>query len=318
MKRAAVLAVSALFLLLVVGTLTLTCAADKKVAMMYEGKSGMAKRVGMGFLHKIKELDPTIQITTRIEIKNMMEAERTFRELETSMDGIVFLRSTGAQFLGRADPKVPCFVGSCNNPLYLGTIKNLNAPEGKVTGVTYFIPYERRFEVIMALFPNVKSVGLLLQKGHPGTPIDQEGTRAQCNRLGLAYHEVVAVDSRQLLEEAHKLVGKVQLLIISSTGLVIDNAVGLIGISNREKVPIFSYAEGRAKLGATAELAADDEKLGAMLAGSVFDVVVRGKPVSQVPVKTDPDPKLIINEASIKSLGITLPQEVLSKAQIIK
>jgi len=318
MKKAAVLAVSALVLLIVVGTASLTCAAEKKVAVMWEGKTGMAKRVCMGFLHKMKELAPTVETTTRIEIKDMVEAGNVFHEFEKTMDGIVFLRSSGAEFLAKVDPKVPCFVGGANNPLYLGTIKNLDAPEGKVTGVTYFIPYERRFEAIRSLFPNVKSVGLLLQKGHPGTPIDQEGTRAQCNRLGLEYHEVVAGDSKELLAETQKLVGKVQLLIMSSTGLVIDNAIGLVGISNREKTPIFSYAEGRAKLGATAELAADDEKLGAMLAGSVFDVVVRGRPVSQVPVKMDPEPRLIINDASVKSLGMTLPPEVLSRAEVIK
>jgi putative tryptophan/tyrosine transport system substrate-binding protein len=293
-------------------------AAEKKVALMWEGKSGMTKRVHMGFLHRMKSIAPNVEITTKREISDMKEAERVFRDFETTMDGIVFLRSTGAEFLAHANPRIPSFVGGCNNPLYLGAIKNLMAPEDNITGVTYFIPYDKRFQVIKVLFPNVKSVGLLLQKGHPATSIEQEGTRKECERLGIKYNEVLAENSKELIDGAQSLVGKVDLFIISSTGLVMDNTVGLVAVANKSKTPLFSFAEGRAKLGAIAELAADDEKLGAMLADSVVDVVVKGKPISQVPVKMDPDPKIIVNKSIMQAMGLKFPENVLQSAELIQ
>lgn len=293
-------------------------AAEKKIAVMWEGKSGMTKRVHMGFLQRMKVIAPDLEITTKREIADMQEAEKLFREFEATTNGIVFLRSSGAEFLGQVNPRVPSFVGGCNNPLYLGAVKNLMAPEGNVTGVTYFIPYEKRFQTIKTLFPNVKSLGLLLQKGHPATSIEQEGTRKECDRLGIKYNEVMAENSKELLDGAQQLAGKVDLYIISSTGLVMDNTVGLVGIANSSKIPLFSFAEGRAKLGAVAELAADDEKLGAMLADSVVDVVVRGRPVSQVPVKMDPDPKIIVNKSIMQAMGLKFPDSVLQAAELIQ
>ena len=296
-----------------------TAMADQKeIAVIWEGKSRMTTNVAMGLLPGLRQLAPDLKVTLYRELKDIQAAEKIFRECEPKVDGIVFLRSSGAQFLATVNPKVPCFVGGCNNPQELGTIKNLNAPEGKITGVTYFIPYEKRFEIIKGLFPNTKRIGLLLEKGHASTPIEQQGTREQCDRLGITYNEVVASNLKELLDGTKRLSGSVDLFIISSTRLVMDNIVNLLPILNPAKIPTFSFAEEPVKAGAVAGVAADDAKLGRFLAESVVDVVVKGKPVAQVPVKTDPDPRITINEPMMNSLGLKFPDAMLKKAELVR
>ena len=293
-------------------------ADQKEIAVIWEGKSRMTTNVAMGLLPGLRQLAPDLKVTLYRELKDIQAAEKIFRECEPKVDGIVFLRSSGAQFLATVDPKVPCFVGGCNNPQELGTIKNLNAPEGKITGVTYFIPYEKRFEIIRSLFPNTKRIGLLVEKGHASTPIEQQGIREQCDRLGIVYNEVLASNLKELLDGTRQLTGRVDLFIISSTRLVMDNIVNLLPILNPAKIPTFSFAEEPVKAGAVAGVAADDAKLGKFLAESVVDVVVKGKPVSQVPVKTDPDPRITINETMMNSLGLKFPDAVLKKAELVR
>jgi len=296
-----------------------TAAADQKeIAVIWEGKSRMTTNVAMGLLPGLRQLAPDLKVTLYRELKDMPAAENIFRECEPRVDGIVFLRSSGAQFLATADPRIPCFVGGCNNPQELGTIKNLNAPEGKITGVTYFIPYEKRFEIIRNLFPNTKRIGLLAEKGHASTPIEQQGAREQCDRLGITYNEVIASNLKELLDGTRQLSGRVDLFIITSTRLVMDNIVNLLPVLNPAKIPTFSFAEEPVKAGAVAGVAADDAKLGKFLAESVVDVVVKGKPVSQVPVKTDPDPRITINETMMNSLGLKFPDSLLKKAELVR
>jgi putative ABC transport system substrate-binding protein len=295
-----------------------TATADQKeIAVIWEGKSRMTTNVAMGLLPGLRQLAPDLKVTLYRELKDIQAAE-IFRECEPKVDGIVFLRSSGAQFLATVDPKVPCFVGGCNNPAELGTIKNLNAPEGKITGVTYFIPYEKRFEIIKSLFPNTKRIALLVEKGHASTPIEQQGTREQCDRLGITYNEVVASNLNELLDGTRRLLGSVDLFIISSTRLVMDNIVNLLPVLNPAKIPTFSFAEEPVKAGAVAGVAADDAKLGRFLAESVVDVVVKGKPVAQVPVKTDTDPRISINEPMMNSLGLKFPDALLKKAELVR
>jgi putative ABC transport system substrate-binding protein len=293
-------------------------AADKEIAVMWVGKSGMAKRVLSGFLARTREMAPQLKVEIKWKLPNMAEAETLFRQFETTKNGIVFLRSSGAKFLGTVEPKVPAFVGGCNNPKYLGAVNNLRSPQRNVTGVTYFIPYERRFEVIKSLFPKTQSLALLVEKGHPSSPIDRQGTRNQCELLNITYHEVIASSAKELIQGAKEFSSQVDLFIIGNQALVIDNTVNLLAISNTTKTPLFSYADKAVRSGAVAGLSADDRKLGTMLADSVIAVVVNGTPVSEVPVKMDEDPKLLVNQAMVKALGLTFPKQIMDKALIIK
>ncbi len=293
------------------------CAYAKEIAIIWDTKSAMVTNVVMGFLPAIRQMAPDLKVTLYRELKDMEEAKKAFHESESKEDGIVFLRSSGAEYLSKIDPKVPCFVGACNNPTELGAVKNLNAPEGKVTGVTYFIPYPQRFGIITSLFPNVKSVALLVEKGHPSGPIEQAGTREECEKRKIAYKEVVASNLQELLQRTKDL-GQVDLYIISNTRLVMDNVVNLLPIANASKTPMFSFADKPVKAGAVAGVAADDAKLGAMLAESVVEVLVKGKPISQVPVKMDPDPQISINKTMMESLGLKFSDDIMKKAQIVQ
>ncbi len=308
------IAIVALATLLMSGGATL--AAEKKIALMWAGRSTMPRTVMMGFRSRLRELAPDIQVKTDMDIKGMNGAEKLFREYEQTMDGIVFLRSNACQFLAGQVPNVPCFIGACNNPQDLGCVKNLQAPEGKVTGVTYFIPYAKRFELIKQLFPNVKSVALLAEKGHPAAKIDQDGTREQCNRFGIKYQEVLVSNAKELVEGAKKVAGGVDLFIMASNKVIQDNTTSLLAVSNQSKKPLFAYAYSPVKQGAVAGMAARDDYLGRLLAESVVEVLVKGKPISQVPVKMDTDPEVAINGRSMKSLGLTFPASVVSKAKI--
>ena len=109
---------------------TTSPAAEKKVVLMWVGQAGMAKRVASGFIQRMRETAPNVEIVQHRELTDMRQGEQLFTQYETSSDGIVFLRSNGAEFLGRlsSPAKVPCFVGGCNNPQELGAIRNLDAP----------------------------------------------------------------------------------------------------------------------------------------------------------------------------------------------
>ncbi len=318
MRRRLFLTMIAVVLVAFVAGVVECAAAEKTVGLMWTTKSGIAKRTAVAFLETMREIAPDVKVIERSQLSAGVDAEAVFRELEGSTDGVVFLRSAGAQFLAKANAKVPCFVGACNSPQELGAIRNLDAPEGNITGVTYFVPYVQRFEAIRSLFPGTKRLALVVEKGHPVTPLEQKGTQEECRRLGIEYSEVLVSSAKELAPEMEKVADKVDLFVAGATRLAIDNITVQVSVANRYKRPIFSYADGRTKLGATAELAADDAKLGRMLAESVVEVVVKGKPVKAVPVRMDPQPELVINETMVKTLGLEIPEEVLKKARVVK
>ena len=276
----------------------------KEIGVIWVGKSLMTNNLVMGFLPRMRELAPDYKVTLFRELKNLDDAGKIFKECEGKMDGIVFLRSSGAEFLSMNKPTVPCFVGACNNPADLGAVSSLESPDGNVTGVTYFIPYPKRFDMIKSLFPTAKSLLLLLEIGQSGGPIDQAGTSDECMKRGIAYKEALASNVEDLVKKT-QAAGKVDLIVLSNTRLVRDNAVNLLPIANATKTPMFSYSAGPVKAGALAGISTDDFKLGQMLADSVVDVVVKRKPVALLRIGSGNfKPKSFIAASLIMTRGL--------------
>jgi putative ABC transport system substrate-binding protein len=135
---------------------------------------------------------------------------------------------------------------------------------------------------------------------------------------GLQYHDVARATVDELVEGIQNLAGKVDLFILANNKLALDNTTKFARISVSTKIPLFAYSERPVDNGAVAALVARNDVLGSLLAESVVAVVVKGMPVSKVPVKTDPDPEIVINESTMRALGISFSPAVMGKAKIIK
>ena len=288
----------------------------KAIGFAWVGKSGMANRVTEGFEKGIKELAPDMAIEFHKELATLDELSELSGKWRNQKDGMVILRSNGAEWLAQNPPNIPTFIGGCTHPSQLGAVKNLKVPEGNITGVTYFLPVDTQFEIFQAIIPNLKSVLLLVEKGHPSSEIDQEGTRAICEKLGINYSEKICATPDDAITAVQQSNGKVSAIILGNQALLFDNAAKLVQAAG--KTPMLTYSEKPVKAGALGGFVADDVKLGYMLAQSVVDVLMKGKSIKEVPVKVDPNPKFIINAKTAQNLGLEIPYTILEAATVIE
>lgn len=286
------------------------------IGVAWSGKSGMTRRVVAGFDRGIKEFAPDMKIEYHKELPTMDALAEIAVKFQKEKDGMLILRSNGAKWLGKNPPSIPTFIGGCNNPVQLGTVKNMAAPEGNITGVTYYLPVSTSFETFQAILPEMKSVLLLMEGDHPSSKIDEAETREICTGLGLEYHQKTVLTGEEAAEAAKSFSGKVSAIIIGNQGLVIDNASNIVAAAG--KTPVFSYSSKPVKDGALGGFVADDGVLGYMLARSVADVLVKGKSIKDTPVKVDPNPKFYVNAKSAEALGIEIPYEILDAAEVIE
>ena len=300
-----------------IGTTSAAQAQNKKIGVLWQGKSGMASRVAQGFTEQMKAKAPDIELEFKIELKDESELAPIYEEWQNTKNGIVFLRSDGASYMKDHPPKIPGFIGGSSNPEKLGVIKNMAAPEGNITGVTYYINARQRIDFFLKVFPNVKNLGLLVHEAHASSPIDREETKAACEALGITYHEALGNTEVEILKGAKELAGKVDLIVLGSQDMVNTHAPKIAGIV--KSVPLVSYnPTGIKGNGAVLGMSPDDVRLGRMLADSVIAVVKEGKPISSVPVLTDPQPDLLVNTTMVDKLKLTIPEEILKSATLAK
>jgi len=291
-------------------------AADgaKKIGIAWEGKSAISDVELNGFLKAMKELAPQVECEVQKDLQDVAALEEVVKRFEKEKNGMVILRSSGAKLLGKNKYAIPGFIGATDDPVGLGVMKNANAPEGNCTGVTYAIPYAVQLETSFKVIPTMKSVVLLLQDGHPTSGLIQAGTKAACESLKIAYADKTCKTKEDLLVGARDAESKGAVIIMGSQSLMMESGGAVV---SQVKVPAISYTEKPVTDGALCGVVADDTKLGTMLAEAVIDVVIKGKAIKDVPVKTDSKPQLLINVQSAKRLNLEIPFEILESAKLL-
>jgi putative tryptophan/tyrosine transport system substrate-binding protein len=312
-KSKGLLLLTCIISLIVIGFST---AGAQEIGLAWVGKSGMANRVTSGFDEVIKQIAPDMKIEYQKELAGLDDLAALAAKWHTEKNGMVILRSNGAEWLGKNLPTIPTFIGGCNSPVLLGAVKNLDAPEGNITGVTYFLPYETQFDIFKAIIPDMKSVLLLVQSGHPGSEVDKDGTKAICEKLGIDYQVEEVTTKEEAIAKVGEYSGKVSAIIMGIQAILMDNTAEIVPAAG--STPVLAYSNEPVQKGALGGFAADDVKLGGMLAESVVDVLVNGKAIKDVPVKMDPNPKFYINAKSAEALGIDIPYHILELATVVE
>ena len=286
------------------------------VGVTWQGESGMTNRVMAGFQERIAEIAPDVTLEVRGPVADQAALQANVEEFDSSMDAMVVLRSNGSRFLSGHPTSIPTFIAGGNHPPSLGVLENMAAPEGNITGVTYFIPHEVPLQSYMAILPSAESMFLVLQEGHPSGPIEETGTLEACGALGIDCTVQYITTADELRDAVASHAGDVSAILLGNTQLTIDEAA--IAVDAAGTTPVFAFTGRPVEQGVLAGFVADDHKLGRMLADSLVSVIVNGEAISSVPVGTDDAPILYVNMTSASRLGIEIPFQMLSTATIIE
>jgi PAS domain S-box-containing protein len=269
-------------------------AEQQGIGLLWVGPSGMADRVAMGFLRHMEAEAPQIPIEIRRALPDIEAGAAVYEEFQQTKSAVVFLRSSGAQYMGQHPPRIPGFFGGATHPVELGVLSDPERPDKNSTGVTYHLPAARHLDLYQTLFPDVHSILLIVERGHPSSGVDIRETEAACEERGWQLAVAEVEDRDDLFAHLSRLKAETDLIILGNQAAVFDQAALILHLAG--DVPVVSYAEQPVRRRhAVAGLLVDDEKLGRKLADSVIDVLVRQWPVNEIPVKTDMEPRLIVN-----------------------
>lgn len=291
-------------------------ASTLEIGMGWAGKSGMANRVAQGFEEGLKKFAPGVKVEYQKELASVDDLAGHVARWQASKKGMVLLRSNAAKWLGKNSPSIPTFIGGCNHPGQLGAIANLDAPEGNITGVTYFLSAKSQFQIFKEIIPNMTSILLLLGSGNPSAGVDQEGTKAVCREMNITYQEQFCASGEEAVAAVKQWQGKVSVIIVGNQAVVMDKTDQIVAAAG--KTPVVAYASNPVKMGALCGFVADDIKLGYQLAQSMADVLLNGKAVRDVPVKVDEKPKFFVNAKTAQAIGLEIPYNLLEMATIIE
>jgi putative ABC transport system substrate-binding protein len=239
-------------------------------------------------------------------------------ELVARNPDVIYAPVTPATVAARqATQTVPIVFGSVFDPIGVGLVTSLANPGGNVTGISSYSQSlaPKRVELLREILPGIKRLGWLGDLTDPTTKIERQTIVPMAASLGLTSVFAEAMNSADFDAAVARLIGeRVEVIFPWGTGTLAFNLRGrLIELATQKRLPVVGtraqFADDGALFAYGASLA-DQLRRSALL----VDKILRGARPTNLPIEQATLFELVVNLKAAKSLGVTIPQAILLRA----
>ncbi|MGB4439843.1 MAG: ABC transporter substrate-binding protein [Sedimentibacter sp.] len=233
------------------------------------------------------------------------------------MDVIVPIATSTAQSAAAATKDIPIVFAASSYPVEAGLVKDLNKPEGNVTGVSDAIDVKLIFDLAFELTPDVKTFGFIYNSGEVNSVAAIEKAKEYCEEKKIDYVEATITNSSELLQASQSLLGKVDAIFTPTDNTVASAMPVLAAEAMNAGVPVYTGADSMVADGGFATVGVDYTILGRQVA-DMIKRIIDGENISEIPVETLKEYSKIVNTTTAKQLGIELTDDMLKDYQIVE
>jgi putative ABC transport system substrate-binding protein len=305
-------------LLMIMTAIVLPAGADSAKALLiyWRGETPCEKALKSG----LKDLGVNIQLS---EFDAQQDKARLGNYLATidekKFDFIYTFGTTASLETAKVVKQTPILFGIVTNPVQAGLIQSWESSGNNVTGVSHAVPYQDQVD-FMTRLGKFERVGILYDQNVANAQIAFDELKKLLGEKGI---KIVGapVTSEADLETGIKTLAdqKVDLVYLPSDSLIISKADSIVAALNARKIPTYGAVESFMQKGALAGIVSSYEMVGKALVEKAAKIL-KGTPVSQIPSSHLPFEMLtaIVNAKTAQQVGVSVPYEVLSQAQILE
>ena len=273
------------------------------------------------FLIKLKELGWDEGRNLKIERRfapTPPELEKAARELGGMKLDVIY--ASGAPAIRAAKQEIaatPIVIFSVGDPVRSGWLKNLARPEGNLTGVAGFARdlVGKRVALLKETVPALKRIAVLGNPANASLPAIFRDLEEHARAVGVEAR-LYEVAGPAALEPAFAAMAREQMhgVMEIPDPMIYANSKEIGALAARHRLPaIFEPRQPAESGGVMMAYGADYEEL-ARRAAAYVDRLLRGSKPAELPILFPDRFELLVNLKTAKSLGISVPQAVLLRA----
>jgi putative tryptophan/tyrosine transport system substrate-binding protein len=239
------------------------------------------------------------------------------------VDLIVVVGRAAGLAAKNATTTIPIVMMVFPDPVVEGMVASLARPGGNVTGLTGLNPElnTKRLEILKDVVPKLTRVGLLQPSGGIGPgDLQMKDLRAAAAALKLKLEEIDTPADAKGLESAFQTAKKKQVNAIVITGArrFFAERKRIVELAGKYRLPVIYVEKEFVDEGGLMSYGADTGDLYRRAAGHV-DKILKGTKPADLPVQQATKFEFVINLKAAKQIGLTIPPEVLARAdKVIK
>jgi putative ABC transport system substrate-binding protein len=231
---------------------------------------------------------------------------------------IVALESTNSALAAKAATQtIPVVFMQSADPIRIGLVKSLNQPGGNLTGINLLLAETagKRLELLLELVPAAKTVAHL---GNPSNPVYAEADASEAQVAARAHGVRLLIVNASRPSEietafAELVQRQAEALHVSADGFLLTHLDQIVALAARHSVPTVYAFRQAITLGGLMSYGTDFHHAWRQ-AGVYTGRILKGEKPADLPVQQVTKMELIINLRTAKTLGITVPRSVQSRA----
>jgi ABC-type uncharacterized transport system substrate-binding protein len=216
----------------------------------------------------------------------------------------------------KATTEIPIVFVVGFDPVQLGLVKSFNAPGGNATGVNIFTTElaKKRLELLKNLLPDIDTIAFLVNPGAVVTKIEIGDARLAAEHFGLKFQLFEAASESDLEAAFRNAAQKRSIaILVSADPFFTTRRNHIVALAARYALatmyPLPAYVHSGGLVSYGTKLTWAYHQVG-VYAGRIL----KGAKTNDLPVQMPTSFELVLNLKTAKALGITVPPELLVRA----
>ncbi|MCM8900728.1 ABC transporter substrate-binding protein [Caldicoprobacter algeriensis] len=276
-----------------------------------------------GFIEALKEAGYEDGKNIKIDFQNaqndITNAQTIARKfVDEKVDMILAIATPAAQAAANVTKDIPILITAVTDPVSAGLAESLEKPGRNVTGTTDMNPVAEQIKLVKDLVPDAKNVGILYNSGEINSKVQVDIAKQAAKEYDLNIIEATVSNSNEVSQATQSLMGRVDAIYVPTDNTIVSSIGAVIKVANEHKVPVIGSERGQVEAGAVATKGIDYKELGKQT-GRIAVEIIKGKKPQDIPIEGAKNVTLIINQKAAETIGLTIPKEILEKAdEVIK
>ena len=276
------------------------------------------ERARQGFEDEIKKNNPDVEIISKNANGDLTVVPSIIKSFQDKKVDLIYAIATpAAQGAKNGEKEIPIIFNAVTDPESADLLKNLEEPEGNITGVSDYFSIEAQLEEMISIFPDIKNIGVMFSTNEANSKFQIEELKKAAAGFGLNVVEV-GVNNINDVSTAIKTIEPKIDIFMAITDNTVSSASTIIAESLKAaKIPSFASEEGPVENGILISAGVDYVDLGKKAAGMASEIL-GGKKVSEVPVAFSTETRKVVNKKTADALGLSEDDNLMKDAKVVE
>ncbi len=210
---------------------------------------------------------------------------------------------------------IPVIFTAVTDPVLAELAKADGTPGGNITGTSDKLPVEKQLEMIRAILPEAKTIGIMYSTSEVNSVSAIEEYKAAAANYGFEIIESGIAATADIPLAADNLLEKVDCINNLTDNTVVSSLPVILEKAAAKNIPVFGSEVEQVKIGCLATVGLDYYDLGKQTGAIAAQVLKGEKKASEINFEVIEEASFYGNTAVAGNLGINLPEALVSSAK---